>query len=207
MSDDAKPKKKKGGKGKLLVGVGAILVLGGGGAAGGYFVAGGFSAKVPEKKEDFNRPQLVLAGENPEEIATKFKAQAEAAEHEGAAVHPAKGVDLPTPHESTKYQATYFQIPSPFTSNLADSDSFAQVSVAVATYYDNRVIEAVKQHEMAIRSAVIMQMAQESEMALSTPAGKEALQGKIRRIVNDVLKAKTGYGGVDNVYFTNFVIQ
>jgi len=70
-----------------------------------------------------------------------------------------------------------------------------------------RVIEAIKTHEMAIRSQVLMMLAQQPVEALSSPDGKKALQGKIRTIINDILKQKTGYGGVDNVYFTNFVIQ
>jgi len=205
MSEDAKPKKKKGGKkGKLIMIVGAVAVLASGGAAGGYFVAGGFHAKEGPK-EDYNRPQLVLADEDPEEIATTFAAKAKAQESEGG--HRAKPVDLPAPADPSKYQATYFQIAAPFTSNLSDSDSFAQISIAVSTYYDNRVIEAVKRHEMAIRSAILLQMAQESEMALATPTGKEELQGRLKKIINDQLKLKTGFGGVDNVYFTNFVIQ
>jgi len=77
----------------------------------------------------------------------------------------------------------------------------------VSTYYDMRVIEAIKTHEMAIRSQVLMMLAQQPVEALSSPDGKKALQGKIRTIINDILKQKTGYGGVDNVYFTNFVIQ
>jgi flagellar FliL protein len=60
---------------------------------------------------------------------------------------------------------------------------------------------------MAIRSQVLMMLAQQPVEALSSPDGKKALQGKIRTIINDILKQKTGYGGVDNVYFTNFVIQ
>ena len=52
-----------------------------------------------------------------------------------------------------------------------------------------------------------MMLAQEQEIDLATPEGKEKLQGKLVKIINDVLKTKTGYGGVDNVYFTNFVIQ
>ncbi len=76
MSDEAKPKKKKGGKkGKIVMMAGAVAILASGGAAGGYFVAGGFHAKEGPK-EDFNRPQLVLEGENPEEIATTFAAKA-----------------------------------------------------------------------------------------------------------------------------------
>ena len=88
-----------------------------------------------------------------------------------------------------------------------DSDAFAQVSIAISTYYDQRVIDAVQAHELPIRSAILMMMAQEQEFDLTTPQGKEALQAKLLTVINDVLKEKTGYGGVDNVYFTNFVIQ
>ena len=69
------------------------------------------------------------------------------------------------------------------------------------------VIDAIKTHEMAIRSQVLMMLAQQPQEVLDTPKGKQMLQGKIRTIINDILKQKTGYGGVDNVYFTNFVIQ
>ena len=62
-------------------------------------------------------------------------------------------------------------------------------------------------HEMAIRSAVLMELAEQEQMSLMTPQGKSALQKKLKSIINDVLKQKTGYGGIDNVYFTNFVIQ
>jgi flagellar FliL protein len=90
---------------------------------------------------------------------------------------------------------------------MSDTDAFAQISIAVSTYYDLRVIEAIKTHEMAIRSQVLMLLAQQPETMLATPEGKRQLQGRIKSAINDVLKQKTGYGGVDNVYFTNFVIQ
>lgn len=212
MSDAAEEggkKKKTGGKNKrmLMIG-GAVLLLGGGGAAAGFFVAGGMH-KEEVSKEDPNKPQLVLKGENPEEIANTWiaKAKEQGGEHAGAPAGKSHAVDLPRPKNAASYQATYFQIPAPFTSNLSDSDAFAQISIAVATYYDNRVIQAIQTHELAIRSAILMMLAQEQEIDLSTPEGKEKLQTKLLKIINDVLKAKTGYGGVDNVYFTNFVIQ
>jgi flagellar FliL protein len=58
-----------------------------------------------------------------------------------------------------------------------------------------------------VRSAILLMLAQEQEINLSTPQGKEQLQAKLVKIINGVLKEKTGYSGVDNVYFTNFVIQ
>ncbi len=70
-----------------------------------------------------------------------------------------------------------------------------------------RVIQAMTTHEMAIRSEVLMMLAEQDQVALITPEGKTQLQKKLKNLINTILKQKTGYGGIDNVYFTNFVIQ
>ena len=224
MSDEPKAKKKKGGGMKLILLVAVAMVVGGAGAAGGLYAAGFFSPKAEGPKEDPNKPVLVLAGEDAQAVATAHgwagegggggggegggHASAGGEGHAPSAAHaPGKGIDLPAPANPTDYQATYFQLQAPFTSNMTDTDAFAQISVAVSTYYDYRVIAAVKQHETPIRSQVLMMLAQQPQEVLDTPQGKQMLQKKIRDVVNDVLKQKTGYGGVDNVYFTNFVIQ
>ena len=210
MSDEAKAKKKKGGGMKMILLAAAALVLGGAGTAGGLYAAGFFSAKEEGPKEDPNKPVLVLAGESAEEVAKAHgmggEGHGEGGGHAGGH-KPGKGIDLPTPANPAAYQATYFQLQAPFTSNMSDTDAFAQISVAVSTYYDMRVIEAIKTHEMAIRSQVLMMLAQQPETMLATPEGKRLLQGKIKSVINDILKQKAGYGGIDNVYFTNFVIQ
>jgi len=215
MSDDAKAKKKKGGGMKMILLIVVALVLGGAGTAGGLYAAGFFSTKQEGPKEDPNKPVLVLAGESAEEVAKAHGMAGGEGHGEGggggggvhAPAHPGKGIDLPTPANPAAYQATYFQLQAPVTSNMSDTDAFAQISIAVSTYYDLRVIEAIKTHEMAIRSQVLMLLAQQPETMLATPEGKRQLQTRIKGAINDVLKQKTGYGGVDNVYFTNFVIQ
>lgn len=217
MSEEAKPaKKKKGGGMKMILLIVIAMVVGGAGAAGGLYAAGFFSPKAEGPKEDPNKPVLVLAGEDAQAIADAHSPahgeKGEGGEHGSTASHPAvgphgKGMDLPAPANPSAYQATYFQLQQPFTSNMSDTDAFAQISVAVSSYYDMRVIDAVKTHEMAIRSQVLMMLAQQPEETLMTPQGKQQLQAKIKSIINDVLKQKTGYGGIDNVYFTNFVIQ
>lgn len=217
MSDEKKAKKKKGGGMKIVLLVVIAMVLGGVGAAGGLYAAGFFSPKEEGPKEDPNKPVLVLAGESAEEVAKAHGGgggEGEGGHGGGGTAHlptsahlPAKGIDLPSPTNPAAYQATYFQLQTPFTSNMSDTDAFAQISIAVSTYYDLRVIDAIKAHEMAIRSQVLMLLAQQPEAMLLTPEGKRQLQGRIKAAINDVLKQKTGYGGVDNVYFTNFVIQ
>jgi flagellar FliL protein len=221
MSDEPKAKKKKGGGMKMILLLVVGVALGGAGAAGGLYAAGFFSPKAEGPKEDPNKPVLVLAGEDAQAIATAHGwageggggggeggGHAAGGDHVVSAGHaPGKGMDLPTPANPSAYQATYFQLQAPFTSNMSDTDAFAQITVAVSTYYDYRVIAAIKQHEMPIRSQVLMMLAQQPQEVLDTPQGKQMLQKKIRDIVNEILKEKTGYGGVDNVYFTNFVIQ
>lgn len=208
MSDTAeKPAAKKGGKKKLIMLLGGVLLLGGGGAAAGFFAAGSMHGGAPAVEEDPFKPRLVPKGGDAEAIANEWTAKAKEA---GASAEPhgrGAGVDLPRPRDPSAYQPTYFQIVAPFTSNMADSSAFAQISIAVSTYYDARVIQAVQTHELAIRSAILLMLAQEHEAVLETPQGKEQLQAKLLKIINDTLKAKTGFGGVDNVYFTNFVIQ
>ena len=120
---------------------------------------------------------------------------------------PKGGLDLPRPRDVSAYQATYYQMPAPYTSNLADTDSLMQIALAVSTYNDARVIDGIKAHEAAIRSAILMLLAQEQESQIATPEGKRALQKKLTDLINRILRDKTGYSGIDNVYFTNFVIQ
>jgi flagellar FliL protein len=60
---------------------------------------------------------------------------------------------------------------------------------------------------MAIRSAVLLALSEQDAGALSTPQGKEQLKAKLRLAVNDVLKKREGFGGIDDVYFTSLVIQ
>ena len=56
-------KKKGGGKKKLIMLLGGVVLLGGGGAAAGFYAAGSMH-KEEGPKEDPNKPQLVLKGEN-----------------------------------------------------------------------------------------------------------------------------------------------
>jgi len=207
MSDEIEEVPKKDGMaGKMILIAAVGLVMSSAGIAGGLFAAGAFGSSAEEVvQEDTDKPQLVLEGEDPVAIA---EAAAGEGSHEGKkGKKPKKGIDLPRPKDISKYQATYFQMPAPYTSNVADTDSLVQISIAVSTYYDNRVLEAVKTHETAMRSVILMMLAQQNEMELSTPKGKEALQKRLTSLINTILKEKTGYSGVDNVYFTNFVIQ
>jgi flagellar basal body-associated protein FliL len=108
---------------------------------------------------------------------------------------------------ATPAEISYFAFQQPFTSNLRDTGSFAQLSLSVATRDNVRAAEAVKLNEAALRSVVLMTVADQDATVLATTAGKQLLQQKLRTVMDDFLKAKDGQSGIDSVYFTSFVIQ
>jgi len=178
------PKAKGGIKKIALIGAGA-LVLAVGGAAGGVFAAkaGLFGGGSEKAHEDDNKPKLVP--------------RADESGHSGEAAG-----GLPS-----KFKASYYEIEKNFTSNLADTEGFMQVSIGVSTLYDAQVIENLKANEMPVRSAVLMTLSNQEAYVISTPDGKRALQKQLKEAINKALEEKTGFGGVDAVYFTSFVIQ
>ncbi len=185
--DDENPKPKKKGKLKtVLFATGLIALLGGGGAAGGFYAAGMIGGDH-EEPEDPNKPKIIMK--------------------DGTAVSEKEASNTTPKEASSAFKVTYHQIEQPFTSNLSNSDSFAQLSLAVSTYYDERVFENVINHEIAIRSAVLMELGQQDAIELEAPEGKLKLKKKLRDIINETLKEKTGFGGIEDVYFTNMVVQ
>jgi flagellar FliL protein len=117
------------------------------------------------------------------------------------------GKPTPKGEGGDKYASSYYPLEKEFTSNLQDSVHFVQVGIAVSTPYDERVLENIKTHEIAIRSQVLMALGETSEEEVFTAEGKRQMQDRLAKAINAVLKEKEGFGGVSNVYFTNFIVQ
>ena len=186
------PPKKKGTLGKrLLVGGGLLILIGGGVGAGVYVGTSGMLGGAAQAAEAKPEPQLLP------------KDQQERATVEGA------GGDTPTPkgEGGSQYASTYYVMEKEFTSNLSDSVHFVQMGIAISTPYDKTVIENLKTHELAVRSAVLMQIGETPEDQVFSSQGKQQLQRRIAKAMNDTLKEKEGFGGIGNVYFTTFVVQ
>ncbi|MFP5507335.1 MAG: flagellar basal body-associated protein FliL [Gammaproteobacteria bacterium] len=83
---------------------------------------------------------------------------------------------------------------------------FMQVTLQVAAR-DALVIERVKEHTPAIRNGLVMLYSSQDPIVLNTRAGKEALLQQSLEEINKVLKQQSGSAGVENVYFTSFVMQ
>jgi flagellar protein FliL len=106
-----------------------------------------------------------------------------------------------------QYQASYYALTQPFTSNLKDSSQFVQMSISLGTFYDESFVEKLKTHEMALRSAALLTIADEHYQSVATIEGKQALAEKLKSVLNKTLKDRGEVPGIDTVYFTGFVVQ
>ncbi len=105
------------------------------------------------------------------------------------------------------YKPSYLGIEGAFTTNLQGSPRFVQVEIGVATNYDPIVLAHVSTHQIPIRSAVLAILAEQTEAAMTSTAGRNALQLRLRGAINRVLMEKEGFGGISDVYLTSMVIQ
>lgn len=196
MSDkEEKPKKKKGGgmMMKIMIPV-ALLAVGGGGVFGlvaAGVIGGGGHAEV---KEDKN-PKLIRKGE-----VDPYAPAAKEGEGEGG------GADVDG-EGGSEFRTVYYNFPEDFTSNLKDSEGLLQVNIAASTRRDYRVVLWMKKHEMAIRSAVLIAIADTHEEEVYSPDGKGRLQKRLTAAINKVLTDTEGFGGVDAVHFKSFIVQ
>ena len=69
------------------------------------------------------------------------------------------------------------------------------------------MIENLKTNEIAVRSAILMALGDATEDEVFTSEGKKKLAARLTAAINATLKQKEGFGGISNVYFTNFVVQ
>jgi len=79
--------------------------------------------------------------------------------------------------------------------------------VALMTYYDDRVFKNVKKHEFALRAASLDVLRQVTEDMLTKPDFRKDVASKIRDEMNAVLMKYEDFGGIEEVYFTSFLIQ
>jgi flagellar FliL protein len=183
-------KPKKRGMIKIILGAVLLLGLGAGGAYGAYAMGlfGGDAAEEPDN------PKLVMKGEG----ETYPLPGAEGSKDAAPPVYGEGG---------SKYRTVYYSFEESFTSNLADSPGLVQLELAVSTRRDGRVLQWVESHELAIRSAILAQLAATPEAEVYDVGGKERLAKRLTAAINAVLEENEGFGGIDAVHFRGFLVQ
>ena len=204
---------EEGGKKKsplimIIVLVVVILLLVVGSIIGTLAVTGFFSE--PEQ-------------ESVEELLKKAEEEKAAAEG-GAEGEPKLGPDgkpLPNVKETpegpekqiksepdvTKFESRYKEMSRPLIANVAASRKVMSVTVAIMTHYDDKVLTNMEKHEFALRSASLDVLRQVTEADIDKPTFRIELAEKIRLAMNSVLERYEDFGGIEQVLFTEFIIQ
>ena len=109
--------------------------------------------------------------------------------------------------ELQRFENSYMELEKPLVSNLTNTRKVIQLNLAIMTHYDERVFKNAKKHEFALRSVALDVMRQMTEADLAKPEFRKDLAAKIREEMNAVLQKYEDFGGIEEVYFTSFVVQ
>lgn len=109
--------------------------------------------------------------------------------------------------ELTRFENSYMELEKPLVSNLTNTRKVIQLNLAIMTHYDERVFKNAKKHEFALRSVALDVMRQMTEADLVKPDFRKELAAKIREEMNAVLQKYEDFGGIEEVFFTSFVVQ
>ena len=133
---------------------------------------------------------------------------------EEGATDPKAGVADTTPQKKAKespelerFEKSYMELEKPLISNLTGTRKVIQLNAAIMTHYDERVFKNAKKHEFALRSVSLDVMRQMTEADLAKPEFRKELAAKIREEMNALLQKYEDFGGIEEVYFTSFVVQ
>jgi flagellar FliL protein len=185
---------EEGGKGglikKILIFGGAGIVLVGIGLGVGYLV---FASAQPDPSEQIE-----------EIIERKMQERAEAEAAADNATPQKQSKDAP---EEEVFETIYHEFAGTFTTNLQGSRKMLQIGVGVSTQYDDTVMANVEAHQLALRSVILGVISNFTEDDIRGQTGRETLATALRDGLNTKLEALEGFGGVEEVHFTSFVLQ
>ena len=191
MAEEA-PKRKINFTKIAMFGLGPVLLLGIGVGAGAFLF---MPTQTPvEQVEELIEKKLKQAGQLP---------SADGLDEEN--LEPQK-VSKETPVNET-FVTSYYTFADNFTTNLNKSKQFLQVSVGVSTQYDETVIENVEKNQMALRSEVLGVIGTYSVDDIDGKIGRDNPANSIKDAINVKLLDLEGFGGVEGVHFTSFVLQ
>mgnify|MGYP001475012536 FL=1 len=201
MADEVEEEEpKKSGLVKIIIFVVAGILLIVIGLGIGYFMFGG--EPEPDPSAEVNQ---IIEGKN-----TKAKETEEQKENEEGEVEGEDGLikkNVKSIPEVDSYETTYFEFPGDFTTNLKGSRKFLQLSVGVSTQYDEKVMEVVDSHQLALRSEILSTVSDFTEEDISGSDGKKKLSDRLLTVLNAKLETLKEFPGIEDVYFTAFILQ
>lgn len=104
--------------------------------------------------------------------------------------------------------AIYERLEPPFLANYSveGRQRYLQVSIALMSR-EQAAIDALKLHMPLVRNRIVMLLGGEDFGQLQSDAGRGQLQQSVLAAVQEILQAEIGRAGVEQVFFTDLVMQ
>ena len=189
--EEAAPKKRSGAMKIILIVLG-VLLLAGGAAGGALYFTGALSGGDDAALRVQNGPPL-----------------SDAAAEDGAKDTSKKAAAKKDKKKDAKPVEVFYHALEPaFVVNFEDQNyvRFLQVGVEIMTN-DQKVIDNIDKHMPVIRNNILLLFGSQSYADISSREGKERLRQQTLAEIQGILKKYTGEKGVEEVYFTSFVMQ
>ena len=187
VSKQAAPEKKGGMKKIVIIAAAAVVLLSGIGGGAWFFL---------HKSADADSGDA--AAETKSATAGKHGGKTDKKDAKGKKVKK----------DPNALPAIYLALDPAFVVNFEDQGvvRFLQITAEVGTH-DPLVLDAVKLHMPIIRNNLVMLFSNLNLTSVTSREGKEKLRADALLEVQKVLQEQTGEEGVENIYFTSFVMQ
>lgn len=209
MAEEEEPKKKSNIM-TILIFVVAGFVLVAVGLGIGFMVFGG-SQNSPQ--DIANEIVMQKEGEEVEE-EPEFPCKTDAdgneiIDEETGECVPDRGPEKVTKETPKKevFQTLYYEIPGSMTTNLKGSRRFLQIGIGVSTKYDQEILDNVENHLTSLKADILAALSDYTEEMVEGREARKMLSNDLRDVINLKLEELEGFGGIEEVHLTSYVMQ
>lgn len=89
--------------------------------------------------------------------------------------------------------------------NSSDAKLF-QLSISVLSF-KQEVIDAIEKHKPMVRNNILLLLSAQDPVQLKKPEGKDTLRAQILEILRKLVQEREEIDGVEEVFFTTFIMQ
>ena len=109
--------------------------------------------------------------------------------------------------DTNRLDTLYHQFAQVFVINVANSRKVMQLNLTLSTHYDQMVVDNVIKHELAVRSAILDHLSFVTEEQTLEVGFRQRMGDELALVVNSELERNEGFGGIERILFTEFLMQ
>ena len=210
MAEEEEPKKKSNIV-TILIFVVAGFVLVGIGLGVGFMLFGGSQGNPQDIADEIvsQKEGEPEAKAEEDDVECQTDAEGEPILDEEGNCLPVKDpekVSKETPQKEV-FQTLYYELQGNLTTNLKGSRRFLQIGVGVSTKYDQAILTNVENHLTAIKADILAALSDYTEEMVEGREARKLLANDLRDVINAKLEDLEGFGGIEEVHLTSYVLQ